>query len=762
MEAVFLKLLNLGINASYLTLAVIMLRLLLRKAPKNLRCILWGLVALRLVLPFSLESVLSLIPSAEPVPQEILLAPTPAIQSGIPAVNHAINPILSQSLSPMPGDSVNPMQIIVFAASIVWIAGVAAMLFYMLASYLRLRKTVREAVILQGNVLLCDKVATPFLLGLLRPRIYLPSSMEETDMQYVLLHENAHLKRGDHIWKLLGFLLLAIYWFHPILWAAYFLFCRDIELACDEKVLKSCGSAIKKPYSEALLHCSATDKTIAACPLAFGLTGVKARIKNVLHYKKPSFWIVLFAVILSASAAVCLLTVPVTNPDSSQNRLYFDDGKIYINNNILQNTSKPPFQFPDFPEISQLPAQNQIIYDDVSQDTMQSYLTSMEEQGFTIQQAEGGAFIFRDNCMIFIKRSYSSTVGKYRTQFTYYLKRSSASQNGLSPEEASAILDQNVPCRFAPMEISPTGFYDQTGGQLFIQPIYYYDLFSEGTLIEDAAYYIDAVFFVTPQSAKQLYTYIPSIATADIDENGINEVYILNNGGRLDLPNYTLTAFENGSPKYKDIYLPKELPDFGTKFYSLIFQENDGRLYIQAVAEDENHLFEIAVENDRLVLYENSELLEYSDRHADFFNESNITSHKSAHTYKMLLPQQEVDATRFQGFQPISTSTDTLPSVDLDNNGIDETYFIYMDPRAPYTSHLIYAIVVEENGVPKYMQNLALTNEMHYYFDMIDGKLFLLGLEKQEPNFIGCILPAKVCEISIEDDMLFVLPPSIS
>lgn len=339
MEAVFLKLLNISINTSYLALAVIFLRFVLKKAPKNLRCVLWGLVALRLVLPFSLESVLSLLPSAEPVPPGILLAETPEIQSGIPVVNHAINQILSENLSPVPGNSVNPMQIAVFFASILWLAGIAIMLFYMLVSYLRLRKNVREAIILQDNVLLCDKIEMPFLLGILRPKIYLPSAMNETDLQYVLLHEKAHLKRKDHIWKLLGFLLLSVYWMNPILWVSYWLFCRDIELACDEKVLKSCGPAIKKPYAQALLRCSAPSKSTTACPLSFGFIGVKSRIKNVLHYKKPPVWIVLLAVAVCIAAAVCLLTDPVKREEN--NVFSPQKGEILIQHDMLYIS--PPY-----------------------------------------------------------------------------------------------------------------------------------------------------------------------------------------------------------------------------------------------------------------------------------------------------------------------------------------------------------------------------------------------------------------------------------
>ena len=256
MEAVFLKILNMSITASWIVLAVIVVRFLLKKAPKWITVLMWGLVGIRLVCPFSLESVFSLIPSAETVPSDILYTDTPTIHSGVTAFNSVVNPIISESLAPAAGASVNPMQVITFIASIIWIMGIAAMLIYTAISYLRIHKRVKEAVPFQENIRLCDHVDTPFILGVIRPRIFLPSAMNEQDMEYVIAHEKAHLKRHDHWWKPLGFLLLTIYWFHPIVWIAYILLCRDIELACDEKVIRDMGTENKKPYSNALINYS--------------------------------------------------------------------------------------------------------------------------------------------------------------------------------------------------------------------------------------------------------------------------------------------------------------------------------------------------------------------------------------------------------------------------------------------------------------------------------------------------------------------------
>lgn len=324
MEVIFLKILNMSITASWLVFAVMVLRLLLKKAPKAMMVVMWALVGIRLVCPFSLESVLSVIPSAETIPTNIIYSEKPTIQSGIPALNSTVNPIISESLAPEVKTSVNPMQIITYIASIVWIVGIIAMLLYTAISYLRIHIKVREAVPLQDNIWLCDRIVTPFILGIIRPRIYFPSSINERDMEYVIAHEKAHLKRHDHWWKPLGFLLLTVYWFNPVLWIAYILLCRDIELACDEKVIKDMGVEIKKPYSDALINCSVPRKLIAACPIAFGEVGVKGRIKSVLNYKKPAFWIIIVAVVASIVVGVCFLT----NPISSKGKVGADDSSI--------------------------------------------------------------------------------------------------------------------------------------------------------------------------------------------------------------------------------------------------------------------------------------------------------------------------------------------------------------------------------------------------------------------------------------------------
>ncbi len=311
MESIFIKLMNMSISASWLVIAVILLRMILKSAPKWTRCIMWGLVGLRLIWPFSWESIFSLIPSAEVVPQDIMYAKNPEIHSGVTMLNNIVNPIISESSMPAIGASVNPMQVAVFVAANIWVLGILVLLGYSAFSYLRIRKRVSVSLRRTENIYYCDYIDTPFILGIIKPKIYIPSGMaDDNSKEYVIAHERAHIRRHDHWWKPFGFLLLTVYWFNPVLWAAYILLCRDIELACDEHVIRDLGEADKKYYSEALLSCSVPRKMIAACPLAFGEVGVKNRVKEVLSYKKPAFWILVISFIACTAAAVCFLTNP--------------------------------------------------------------------------------------------------------------------------------------------------------------------------------------------------------------------------------------------------------------------------------------------------------------------------------------------------------------------------------------------------------------------------------------------------------------------
>jgi len=310
MTEVFLKVLNMSISAGWVVLAVLLLRMVLRRAPKWVFVLLWGVVAVRLICPFNVESVMSLIPSTETVSPDIMLDRTPEIHTGITAMNSVINPIIGTSFAPDPGTGANPLQLWIPAVAVLWIIGIISFLIYAVISFFRLKKKIGTAVRLRENIYQSENVSSPFVLGMIKPKIYLPFSMSEEDMVHVVAHEKAHICRKDHWWKPLGFLLLAFHWFHPLMWLAYALLCRDIELACDEKVIRSLSHDARADYTQALLHCSVNRKMIAACPLAFGEVGVKNRVKSVLSYKKPAFWLIVLAVVGCIVLAICFLTDP--------------------------------------------------------------------------------------------------------------------------------------------------------------------------------------------------------------------------------------------------------------------------------------------------------------------------------------------------------------------------------------------------------------------------------------------------------------------
>lgn len=332
MAEIFQKALNMSIAAGWLILAVIALRLLLRRAPKRFRLLFWAVVGLRLALPWSIESALSLIPSAQTLPEGIMLERAPVLDTGISALNGAINPGFTAAFTPELGVSANPLQVLLPIAAAFWMLGAAAMLLWALVSWLRLRKRVREAVRLEENVYECE-IASPFVLGLFRPRIYLPFSLENGERELVLAHERAHITAGDHIIKPLGWLLLAAHWYNPLVWLAYALFCRDIELACDERVVRGLSLSDRADYSQALLDLSRPRGGVRACPLAFGESSVKGRVKSVLCYKKPAFWLVLLAVVVCVGAAVCFLTDPKEEAEPVDD----GDGGVVISARLEEN-----------------------------------------------------------------------------------------------------------------------------------------------------------------------------------------------------------------------------------------------------------------------------------------------------------------------------------------------------------------------------------------------------------------------------------------
>lgn len=324
MSGLFLSIINMSISASWIVLTVLLLRILLKKAPKWIMVLLWGIVAIRLICPFSIESAISLIPSSETI-SKAPNAPRPHFESGVTIIDNQVNDYLCgnyfEGVTRPTGYFVDITTIL----AIVWLVGILLLLLYTIISYFRVKNKISTAIILRDNIFQSENVVSPFVLGIIKPKIYLPFNMDEQDMEHVIAHEQAHIHRKDHLWKPFGFLVLTLHWFNPLMWLGYVLLCRDIELACDEKVVKEFNNEQKADYSQALLTCSVKRRVISACPLAFGEVGVKNRVKSVLSYKKPSFWIIVVAVIASIVVAVCFLTSPVTTNQNEKMSLFIEE-----------------------------------------------------------------------------------------------------------------------------------------------------------------------------------------------------------------------------------------------------------------------------------------------------------------------------------------------------------------------------------------------------------------------------------------------------
>ena len=319
MDKLFITIVNNGLVASWIILAVIVLRKLLNRIPKWVNCLLWGLVAIRLAIPFSIESIFSLIPSAKPVPADIEYAKIPKIDSGMHAVNTVINPVLENHFAVKEIASVNPIQVIIFITSYIWLIGVIGLLIYAFVSFIMLKRQVKNAQAIDKGIFRSGTIDSPFILGFVKPSIYIPDYLDDEAYICVTEHEKAHIKRGDFIWKPFGFLILSVYWFNPLCWFAYIMLCKDIEYACDEKVTKDKDKNWKATYCQVLLDCSSKRKMIAACPVAFGEVSVKDRIKFVIRYKKPTFWMIVLAFVACIVVGICFLTNPKTTDISDDN-----------------------------------------------------------------------------------------------------------------------------------------------------------------------------------------------------------------------------------------------------------------------------------------------------------------------------------------------------------------------------------------------------------------------------------------------------------
>lgn len=352
MESLFLQILNMSITASWMIAAVILLRLALKKAPKYIRIFMWLLVGLRLSLPISFESILSLVPSSNTISHQNIYSNRPSIQSGIEIINQSVNPVIQNMRDTNQEAGTNLLQTLTSSAAIIWAAGVALILIYLFISYFQISRRVRTAVHFHNNIWKSESVTSPFILGLVKPRIYIPFLIDYDDMSNIIAHENAHLCRKDHWIKPLGFIILAIYWFNPLIWLSYILMSRDIELACDERVVSKMSPIEKKIYSRSLVNCSVSQKLISVCPLAFGEVGIKQRVKVILNYRKPTFWIILISIIVCIAIGVCFLTNPKikdkqNSPELNElllSHLSYDYGQIIttiaVNNAIYMVTDE--------------------------------------------------------------------------------------------------------------------------------------------------------------------------------------------------------------------------------------------------------------------------------------------------------------------------------------------------------------------------------------------------------------------------------------
>ena len=338
MDSLFLHVINMSITAGYVIIFVAAIRLLLKKLPKIYSYMLWLAVLFRLVCPFSFESMLSLIPKNINIPQDIAYSAKPEISSGIAAVDNIINNVLPAPLNE--AASINPMQVWLAVGEAIWIAGIAVLLIYSVFTAVKLRRNLRYAKHIENNIFITDSFKTPFVFGIINPGIYLPSNLSESERSYVLLHEQTHIKRADHIVKPVFFLITCIHWFNPLVWLAFYLMSEDMELSCDEKVVKQMGSNIKKEYSASLLSMSTGRKIVGGCPLAFGENNTKGRIKNILNYKRPAFWVLAVVVIVIVVIIAGLIANPKTEDNITEDNISDLRPMIMVNGDLYLDTGR--------------------------------------------------------------------------------------------------------------------------------------------------------------------------------------------------------------------------------------------------------------------------------------------------------------------------------------------------------------------------------------------------------------------------------------
>lgn len=582
MSELFLKIVNMSISAGWLVLAVLALRLVLKKAPKWSIVVLWGIVAVRLLFPFSIESALSLIPSAETVAPEIMMQWSPTIDSGVPIINNTLNPIISETFAPAPISSANPLQVLIPLSAIAWLIGIFLLLMYTLISYLRLRSKVRTAVRLQDNIYQSERINSPFVFGVIKPKIYLPLSVNGEAAESVIAHEKAHIRRKDHLWKPFGFLLLTVHWFNPLMWIAYVLLCRDIELACDESVIKDLGSEQRADYSQALLSCSVNRRAIAACPIAFGEVGVKQRVKTVLNYKKPAFWLVMVSVIICIIVGVCFLTNPIDKTAPPSATLYANTAEWKPLEELRENYT-----------IEQAIADGCVVFDGYT-------LLSDEDEAiwydFYHKTCEGEPAAVRvyqaylDDGNDYCVKELVYDGEKYLLQ--YYDKTGDTGREFLFQSEYQYLV------------ISPYAWRDTHINSYILadsEKVTYRDYvarmasssFPPKDDIYNHCHLIYCVSYGFDRNDPSLSMYGSTFA--DIDGDGIEEQCCLGMGHTSGVSTYIFSAFVNTELKYYNIYLGMDIKDVS------FAKSEDGKLRVLALMrgdEPEMHLFDIVITDE--------------------------------------------------------------------------------------------------------------------------------------------------------------------
>ena len=657
MSEIFLKIINMSISANYIVLAVLLLRLLLKKAPKWITVVLWGIVAVRLVCPFSIESVLSLIPSSEVVSPDIMMDRTPEINSGIPIINQIINPVISGSFTPDPGTSANPLQLWIPTFAVIWIVGMVALFIYTFISYVKLKHKIGTAVLLRDNIYQSENVISPFVLGIIKPKIYLPFNTNEKDMEHVVAHEMAHIRRKDHLWKPLGFLLLTLHWFNPLMWLGYVLLCRDIELACDEKVIGELDHDARADYSQALLTCSVNRRMIAACPLAFGEVGVKDRVKSVLNYKKPAFWIIIVAVVACVVVAVCFLTNPPSTDDENNSvnpsdEIFTDYEGVYVSiksidtnagghtvfNLIWHNTTKEEITYGESYIIERKEGN-----DWVNTASEELYFTtiglllhpnSIEHKSYSTQRfdiSQSGTYRLRVTFLVDEGDGYKEyntwiefKVGSIPT--TDSLREKYPEFFGLNAEDGLTVYiwqlaETHYSCYLvstATDRLSDHGFAFARGASIseMRSILNTYNIEREKVLLRPIVNPISSYHYTIDEAyCKKLenvfwsaivpmeFNTIFDTAIFDIDDDGVDEVCTMSVGPTYGLFTFTFNARELGTEKveYHTVVY--------SQCYDLSFQKgSDGITRVQGITQGENpeiHLFDISIKDGYVYLTEN-------------------------------------------------------------------------------------------------------------------------------------------------------------